>query len=226
MVYYLNANDFGLSQGHLMTNVEGPLFVMFTSKNCKHCDNFMPTFQDLNGSVVGMNFGICNVTGANSSVHQMSLNSSTPIEGTPKFILYNNGIPFAEYKGARTRQSVIAFMQEIISKLNQGNSFNNGNRQQVPVRSRMGQSQPQFPQVPQVPQVVQAAHQGRPNPEFQQQMTGQTHAQTQPPAPKKFSISPTTGVKEFETSYGRPYNTTNEQEFLDYEQAYLEQHKR
>jgi len=224
MVYYLNANDFGLNQGHLMTNVDGPLFVMFTSKNCKHCDNFMPIFQDLNGSVVGMNFGICNVTGANSSVHQMSLNSSTPIDGTPKFILYNNGIPFAEYKGARTRQSVIAFMQEIISKLNQGNSFNNGNRQQsqtqtqIPVRSRIGNSggQPQ----------VQAAHQGRPNPEFQQQMTGQGQGQAQAPAPKKFSISPTTGVKEFETSYGRPYNTTNEQEFLDYEQAYLEQHKR
>lgn len=224
MVYYLNANDFGLNQGHLMTNVDGPLFVMFTSKNCKHCDNFMPIFQDLNGSVVGMNFGICNVTGANSSVHQMSLNSSTPIEGTPKFILYNNGIPFAEYKGARTRQSVIAFMQEIISKLNQGNSFNNGNRQQVPVRSRIGNSGPQVQPQPQL-----QPHQGRPNPEFQQQMTGQGHAQNHPqtqPASKKFSISPTTGVKEFETSYGRPYNTTNEQEFLDYEQAYLEQHKR
>jgi len=40
-----------------------------------------------------------------------------------------------------------------------------------------------------------------------------------------YKITPTTQVKEYETSYGRPFNTANEAEFLEYEQAYLQNKK-
>lgn len=214
MVHFLNANDFGLNQGHLMTKVNGILFVMFTTKDCRYCHEFMPIFQSLQGTVVGMNFGVCNVDGQNRVLVEMSLNSSTPIKGAPTFILYNNGVPFANYKGARTQQSVMAFIREMISKINQSSQFSSQPPQQV-LRSRQNPGMTQAQSLPQ-------SHQGRVNPEFQQQMTGQSQM-PQPAQAKKYTLSPTTGVKEFETSYGRPYNTTNEQEFLDYEQAYLEQ---
>lgn len=52
----------------------------------------------------------------------------------------------------------------------------------------------------------------------------QTYSQpSEKPAPYK--ITPTTQVKEYETSYGRPFNTANEAEFLEYEQAYLQNKK-
>jgi len=42
---------------------------------------------------------------------------------------------------------------------------------------------------------------------------------------ESYKITPNTGVKEYETSYGRPYNTLNERDFLDYEQAYKQMQK-
>lgn len=43
------------------------------------------------------------------------------------------------------------------------------------------------------------------------------------PVKEPFVITPLTGVKQYESSYGRPYNTINEQEFLEYEGAYIKQ---
>lgn len=43
--------------------------------------------------------------------------------------------------------------------------------------------------------------------------------QSPPPEQPKFQLSET-GVKIYETSYGRPYNTSNESDFLAYEDAY------
>ena len=39
-------------------------------------------------------------------------------------------------------------------------------------------------------------------------------------------IDPETGVKEYKTSYGRPYNIGTEKDFIEYEKAYLQHQKR
>lgn len=197
-IHYLNANEFGQENGHLVANVGGITFVMFHSNNCTHCMNFLPEFKQLPAMIRGVNFGLCNVDGANRQIVQMSKQSSTPITAVPKFILYNDGLPYVEYSGQRSRQAVLGFLQDIIGKLNQKQTFTRPRRtrqQQPPMQQPVG-GMPQAPQGP--PQQQPQQQQQNPN----------------------YVVSPTTGVKEYETSYGRPYNTLNEQEFLAYESAY------
>jgi len=212
-VHYLNAEDFGLEQGHLVTNVPGLLFVMFTSKKCKYCDDFMPEFKSLPNAIVGVNFGICNVDDANRRVLSLSVNSSTPIKGVPKFVLYQEGMPYVEYTGARTAQAVLNFMKEIFAKLNQKRQFDQ------PQRSRIGASGSG---------PMPAQGHGSPQGGLPPRGAGgmgvggvQGQHQQQGPPQQGFKINPSTQVKEFETSYGRPYNVGNDQEFLAYENAYL-----
>ncbi len=209
-VYYLNADDFGMEQGHLVSNVPGLLLVMFTSKKCKYCDDFMPEFKALPSAIKGMNFGVCNVDDRNRAVLQMANSSSTPIKGVPKFLLYNEGMPYVEYTGARTTQAVILFLKEIFAKLSQKRQFEQPRRTRVGAGAGTGTSPPQHGMQPAQGQ----AREGGGYPSRAQGGMAQ--------APPSFKVNPSTGVKEYETSYGRPYNTANEQEFLAYEQAYLQ----
>lgn len=209
-IYYLNANDFGQEGNHLAANIGGISFIMFHSRKCGHCVNFLPEFKRLPGSIRGVNFGLCSVDDNNRSIVQMSGQSSTPITAVPKFILYNDGVPYVEYSGQRSRQAIIGFLQEIIGKLNQKQTFTTR-----PPRSRQ-QASPQQQQMP--------SQQGAPSmPSRPAGMGGggnynQPQQQQQQNTPYK--LTPSTGVKEYETSYGRPYNTLNENDFLDYEMAY------
>ena len=166
--------------------------------------NFLPEFKQMPAMMHGINFGLCNVDGPNRAIVQMSKASSTPITAVPKFILYNNGIPYVEYSGQRSRQAVMGFLQDIISKLDQKQSFTR------PRRTR----QPDGP-----PMQEQQHHGGMPQPPPGMNGGGQQHGQGGGQN-QSYKITPSTGVKEYETSYGRPYNTINEQEFLDYEAAY------
>lgn len=195
-IYYLNANDFSQEGNHMVANIGGLTLIMFHSQRCTHCVNFIPVFKSLPNSIRGINFGLCSVDNANKDIIRMSQNSSTPIKAVPKFILYNDGLPYVEYSGQRSQQAIVSFLQEITNKLNQKQSFT-----QRPLRSRqnMGDGMPSRPMT----------NQGQVQPE-------QTHNQS-------FKITPSTGVKEYETSYGRPYNTLNERDFLDYENAYRKQ---
>lgn len=198
-VYYLNATDFGKEDNHLVVNMSGISLVMFHSQRCNHCRNFLPEFKRLPGSIVGINFGICSVDESNRVVVQMSQQSSTPIDAVPKFILYNNGLPYVEYTGQRRGQSIIAFLQDIVSRLDQKQPFATRppRSRQAPSDGGVGPTRP--------PQNV---------PTPPQQRTDQSSS---------YKITPSTGVKEYETSYGRPYNTLNEQDFLEYENAYKQQ---
>lgn len=195
-LYYLNASDFSQENGHLAANIGGISFIMFHSQRCSHCVNFLPEFKMLPNAIRGVNFCLCSVDDGNSVVVQMSRQSSTPIDAVPKFILYSDGIPYVEYNGQRSRQAVVGFLQEIISKLNQKQSFTR------PRRSR---------QQPEMPQQMQNAPMGP--------GLSKPSALAAPQAPpqdstnKPYTVTPSTGVKEYETSYGRPYNTLNEQDF-------------
>lgn len=51
-------------------------------------------------------------------------------------------------------------------------------------------------------------------------------SQSIPKNDEQYEISPQTKVKVYKTSYGRPYNIINENVFLEYEKAYLDQQKR
>lgn len=191
-IYYLNANDFGQEGEHLVANIGGLTFLMFHSQRCGHCMKFLPEFQNMPGAIRGVNFGLCNVDNANKIILQMSSHTSTPITSVPKFILYNDGVPAVEYKGQRSRQAILAFLTDMIKECDQKQSFVRPKRSRQP-----GPAQERAPQMVSAP------------------------PQMEPPGPAQqpYKIS-NTGVKEYETSYGRPYNTLNEADFLEYENAY------
>lgn len=186
-LHYLNVGDFATRGKTLVLNMQGLTFVMFTSNRCIHCTKFAPEFRMLPNTMRGVNFAVCNVDGNNNQIVQMASTTTTPFKGVPKFILYNDGMPFVEYNGQRSHQAVIQFLQEMIGKLDQKQSFT-----AKPMRSRQGMGMEQQQQQQQMPQQ----------------------------APPRFKLNENTQVKEYETSYGRPYNTTNETEFLEAESAY------
>ncbi len=208
-IHYLNANDFSQEGGHLAANIGGITFVMFHSQQCSYCPKFIPEFTQLPHAIRGINFGLCSVDGANRIIVQLSQNSSTPIKSVPKFILYNDGIPYIEYNGQRNRQAILKFLQEIISKLNQKQVFTR------PRRSRQAQEMP-------MPTPVEPQPSGSEGPTRPGGVMGGT-GQDKGTANQPYRITPTTGVKEYDTSYGRPYNTLNESDFLEYENAYKQQ---
>lgn len=72
---------------------------------------------------------------------------------------------------------------------------------------------------------------------MQQPQQQRSRLQQQPSQPQQNSrrhsisdeivrIDPETGVKEYKTSYGRPYNTGTEKDFIEYEKAYLQQQRK
>ena len=179
-VQYFNAVDFGREGGHLAINSPGFTFLMFHSQKCTYCVNFLPDFKQFPGIFKGINFGLCCVDGGNSQIVSSSQKSSTPIKAVPKFILYNDGIPYIEYSGKRNIKAIIDFLQEAIGKLDQKQQFT---RQRRPESSM----------------VSSGASSG---------------------AKGVFVINPTSKVKEYETSYGLPYNVAKEADFINYEDDY------
>lgn len=218
-IYSLTPQDFQLQNGTLLTTVQGASFVMFITENCKFCHQFMPQFSTLPSQAYGVTFAICSVDGAGKEIHRMSHQSSSPITAAPTFIFYNNGVPFAEYKGPRTVQSIIQFIQGAIAESNKQQARVSQAPAQTLRTRQNDQTQRQMPTI-QPPQPVQNSGMLQ-APGLPRQPQG-IHAQQSHTQQPKWTVSPTTGVKEFETSYGRPYNTANDQEFLEYERAYLE----
>lgn len=219
-LYYINASDFAQESGHMTANIGGVTLIMFHSNRCPHCIAFLPEFKRLPGAMLGLNFGTCCVDDGNKTVVEMSRQTSTPITSVPKFILYVEGRPYVEYSGQRSRPAILAFLQEITSKINQSLSFAKPRRtrQEPGVGGQMMQSPPQQQQNQMPPQMAPPPPQAR----VQQPPRGGGFEMTNPNSSVK--IAPNTGVKEYETSYGRPYNTTNEMDFLEYERAYRESH--
>jgi hypothetical protein len=197
-IYFLQSSDFSIENGKLAINMGGITLVMFYSQKCSYCMTFLPEFKKLPSNMMGVNFALCSVDDPKKMVVQMSHHTTTPIKNVPKFLLYNDGIPQVEYNGQRNRQSVIAFLEEVLPSLNQRSAFTR------PRRTRQDEVQMQMPQQSQMVQPPR------------QNMQVQSPQQVQQP----YTISPQGGVKEYATSYGRPYNTINEEEFLEYEKAY------
>jgi len=194
-VHYLSINDFGRNGNNVIINVPGLTFVMFETGQCKWCSSFKGEFQNLANTIGNINFALCNLDGANKDIARISKNSTTPITAVPKFILYNEGVPVAEYTSARNSQAILKFLQEMLNTFGQRQTFTSP-------RQQPSNSMPNRPQAQSQPQ------------------QGGGGGQRSDPLLGAFTISPDNGVKEFKTSYGRPYNTSNEMEFIEYENAY------
>lgn len=222
-IYYLSADEFSVENGRLAIALPGTALVMYTTKTCMHCIKFIPEYKMLPKRMTGITIAICDLDD-NRGISRMSQTTLTPIDKVPKIILYVNGLPKAVYSGVRNNNEIIKFIQEVMSTLTQ--------RQAVDPRVQAHPNQHAQPQQPM--QHAIPMHQ-QPQQQFPQQQAGPQSAFPAPPRHaqhpstgggggqsegNRFRIVPTTGVKEYDASYGRPYNTANEADYLESLAAY------
>jgi hypothetical protein len=222
-LYYLIADDFSIEKGSLVTNLNGVTLVLFHhSRKCQHSIRYFPQFKQLPERIRGINFAACDV-GENMSVVQMSKTSSTPITEVPKMMLYNNGFPYVEYTGKRENSDVMAFLNEIMAKINQKQVFMNQRQPQGGNHhhNNQGRDVTNHQQQHSIHQQQPPNRQTLPPPPSQQNRpNGNSGGAQGPPQANKYRIVPGTQVKEYEGSYGRPYNTASEADYIDELEAY------
>lgn len=146
-LYQLDYNHFSKNGDQLIINMDGATLVMYTAENCVYCKQFENEFKMLPNSVNTVNFAICSLDGPNRQIAQMSKGTTSPIANVPCFIFYSNGIPTALYKGKRTRNDIIAFLQEMM-KNHQGSFARPPRPQQPPSQQQMPQPPPQQQEKP------------------------------------------------------------------------------
>jgi hypothetical protein len=125
-ILFLSSSDFKIlkgTKGNILCNaITGFSLILFFSLQCQHCQNLIPIFKTLPGTVGGCQFGMLNVT-ANREVVSMAANTITPIEYVPFIILFINGKPFMKYTGKYDKAEIINFVVDIATKINSKQQF-------------------------------------------------------------------------------------------------------
>jgi len=219
-IYYLTSEEFSVEDRKLAIGLPGTTLVMYTTKGCTHCIKYLPEYKMLPKRMTGITFAICDLD-ENRGISRMSQTTVTPIDKVPKLILYINGLPKAVYSGTRNNAEIMKFIQEVLSTLNQ--------KQSAAVDPRV-QAHPNQPQQSQQQQQHARHIQNAPQPSQQQAFSQSFPAPPRQPMhsaggqqsqqDNRFRIVPSTGVKEYDASYGRPYNTANEADYLESVAAY------
>lgn len=111
------------SKGTLMcTEISGFSLILFYSNACQHCQNMIPIFKNLPGSISGCQFGMINVT-KNKDIVKLSKESIAPITYVPYVILYHNGKPYMRYDGPADLKEIQNFIVEVANSLQSRQSF-------------------------------------------------------------------------------------------------------
>lgn len=127
---FLENQDFNVSRGTkgniLCTTIPGFSLILFYSTQCPHCQNIIPIFKRLPGSIGGCQFGMCNVT-TNKDCIRLSRDTIAPITYVPYIVLYINGRPFMKYQGPHDINEIKRFVIEIAQKVQSKQKFSNEN---------------------------------------------------------------------------------------------------
>jgi len=125
---FLSSDDFVLSKGTkgniLCTSIPGFSLILFYSTQCPHCQNLLPIFKRLPGSINGCQFGIINVS-TNKTCIRLSKDTISPITYVPYIILYINGRPFLRYSGPAIESEIRRFVFEVAQKVQSKQKFSN-----------------------------------------------------------------------------------------------------
>lgn len=228
-IHHLNADDFSIENGKLVTAVRGLSLVLFYKRaGCKYSAEYYPRFTDLPNRIRGVTFAVVNVDD-NMTLVARSKQTSTPINHVPKMLLFTEGLPYVEYtKKPFANDGVISFLTEISNSLNQQRRASQPPSYQTSLQAPQPHQQPQRP--PPSNNTINGGGGGyhpsqqqpqRPFPPPPPPSSMQHPGQGQGPVGgQPYRITPGSGVKEYERSYGRPYNTASETDYLEEEAAY------
>jgi hypothetical protein len=127
---FLTSEDFlvkrGVKGNELVHSIPGFSFILFYSVHCQYCQNFIPVFKKLPGTIAGCQFGMLNVTN-NKQLIELSKNTITPIKYVPYMVLYVNSIPYMEYQGPADINNIRNFIIEVANNIEKKQSFTKQN---------------------------------------------------------------------------------------------------
>ena len=124
---FLEADDFSIQPSNnggtvLCHSIPGISLIVFYSTKCQFCQNLIPTFKKLPGTVGGCQFGMINAT-LHRKILQMCADTISPIKYVPLIILYVNGHPFIRYDGPHDENEIRKFLVEVTSKIHARDKF-------------------------------------------------------------------------------------------------------
>ena len=123
---FLSANDLTVQKGArgniLCNSIPGFSLILFYSTQCQYCQNLIPIFKSLPGTVGGCQFGMINVS-KNKSVILLSKETIAPITYVPYMILYIQGKPFMRYDGPPNQKEIQNFILDVASKIQSKQQF-------------------------------------------------------------------------------------------------------
>jgi len=123
---YLTSDDFSIQKGsksNLMChNIRGFSLILFYSTNCVYCQELIPIFKTLPGTIGGCQFGMLNVS-TNRNCVLMSQNTIAPLKYVPCIMLYVNGRPHMIYKGGHNTDMIRNFVIEVANNLQKRTDF-------------------------------------------------------------------------------------------------------
>jgi thiol-disulfide isomerase/thioredoxin len=127
---FLGTDDFKIlkgTKGNILCNsIEGFSLILFYSTQCPHCQQLIPIFKKLPGTIGGCQFGMINIsTAQNKKLIKMSNETVAPIQYVPYVILFVNGKPFMRYQGPSDGDTIRKFVLEIAQKVNNKQKFSN-----------------------------------------------------------------------------------------------------
>jgi thiol-disulfide isomerase/thioredoxin len=118
---FLQTDDFEIkngSEGPILCNkIPGYSLIMFYSTKCSICQEILPMYKRLPGTVFGCQFGIVNVS-LNRDLVEMSRKTKSRLEYVPYIVMYIEGKPFMSYKGRNTEKDIIKFVQDVHASVN------------------------------------------------------------------------------------------------------------
>lgn len=123
---FLNSKEFAVQKGPkgpiMCHSVPGFTLILFYSHMCPHCQNLIPVFKRLPGTVNGCQFGIVNIH-ANPACRTMSDSTIAPIKYVPFIMLYIDGRPFMSYTGPYTAAEIQRFVIDVANNLQKKQEF-------------------------------------------------------------------------------------------------------
>ena len=123
---FLQSGDFSVQQGAkgeiLCNSIRGISLILFYSTKCNYCQNLIPIFKRLPGSIGGCQFGLINIS-LEKDVIRMSSGTIAPISYVPLIILFVHGKPFIRYDGPHEEEDLRNFLIDVTRKLQAKDRF-------------------------------------------------------------------------------------------------------